>query len=59
MNHLKRPRHYAAEIMQINDREGRRQALEKVPAELQSWVKTLVINAYEIRAAGRDRKKVR
>lgn len=39
---MKRPREYAAEIVELNNREERRRALVKVPAELQEMVKTHV-----------------
>ena len=39
---MKRPREYAAEIVELNNREERRQALAEVPAELQEMVKTHV-----------------
>ena len=54
MNNFKRPRQYAAEIMSIRGREERREALNKVPEDLRDWVKKLVVNAYEIRAARRN-----
>ena len=54
MNNFKRPRQYAAEIMMIKDREERRKALNQVPKDLRDWVKKLVVNAYEIRAARRN-----
>ena len=49
----KRPRHYAAEIMQIELREERREALLKVPEELRDRVRHYVVTAYEIRRARR------
>lgn len=45
----KRPRHYAAEIIQLDTLEQRRQALEKVPAHLQEHVKTHVRNFWALR----------
>ena len=59
MNNLKRPRQYAAEIMTIKGREERREALNKVPEDIRDWVKKLVVNAYEIRAARRNSSQVR
>tara|TARA_R110001606_G_scaffold299692_1_gene447432 strand:+ start:717 stop:842 length:126 start_codon:yes stop_codon:yes gene_type:complete len=38
----------------IKDREERRKALNQVPKDLRDWVKKLVVNAYEIRAARRN-----
>ena len=59
MNNFKRPRQYAAEIMMIKEREERREALNKVPEDMRDWVKKLVVNAYEIRAARRNSAEVR
>lgn len=41
----KRPRHYAAEILALDNVEDRQAALKKVPNELQSWVQELVEDA--------------
>lgn len=45
----KRPRHYAAEILNLSTREARAAALNRVPAEYQEWVKTLVKNEFDRR----------
>lgn len=45
----KRPRHYAAEIVQMKTREERRKALEQVPEHLREWVKGYVLTAFEMK----------
>lgn len=49
---MKRPREYAAEIVELNNLEERRQALAKVPAELQEMVKTHVKTFWALRQKG-------
>lgn len=44
---LKRPRHYAAEIIAIKTREERRAALAKVPEHLRDWVEFYVKDSFE------------
>ena len=51
-----RPRHYAARIMELETREQRREALEKVPPHLRDLVKKHVEITYELRKVRRARK---
>jgi hypothetical protein len=45
----KRPRQYAGEILALNSQEAHRDALEKVPEELRTWVREWVEDAYRKR----------
>lgn len=47
----KRPRHYAAEIIALEDREARWRALERVPEHYREWVERLVVDHFAKRAA--------
>ena len=52
MNHLnneKRPRHYIAEIMAMKTKEERKAALDRVPEDYREWVRTSVVNFFELR----------
>jgi len=42
----KRPRHYAAEIIEMKSPEERRAALDHVPEEWREWVRHLVKDAF-------------
>ncbi len=48
---MKRPRHYAADIMALETREERRQALNEVPEHLRDWVAKLVKIQFDRRRA--------
>ena len=45
----KRPRHYAEEIMALQTRQERRDALDKVPDKYKDWVADLVKSAYSLK----------
>jgi hypothetical protein len=49
LNNEKRPRHYISEIMALKTREERKAALDRVPEEYREWVRTSVVNFFELR----------
>lgn len=49
----KPPRAYAAEIVEIKTKEGRRAALDAVPEQLREWVRGYVETAFARRSAAR------
>lgn len=51
----KRPRHYAAEIMGLKTVKERRDALAKVPENLQGFVETHVRNNFALQSFNRRR----
>jgi len=52
-NNQKRPRHYAAEILDLNTVEERRDALKEVPTEQRERVELYVRNEFERRKYSR------
>jgi hypothetical protein len=53
---MKRPRHYAAEIIALPTAEERRAALEKVPELCRDITKQHVINHYALTRAHRKQR---
>ena len=49
LNNEKRPRRYIAEIMKMETREERKEALDKVPEKYREWVRKSVTNFFELR----------
>lgn len=49
---MKRPRDWAAEIVELPTKEERRAALQRVPEHLQGMVKTHVQNTWTLRKQG-------
>lgn len=47
----KRPRHWAAEILNLPTREQRRERLQQVPEHLRDWVADYVKTEFELKNA--------
>lgn len=52
----KRPRHYAAELVALETKEQRIEALKKVPAHLQDMVKTHLKIYWQIKSQSRSQQ---